>query len=116
MEATTPTSFTDTSVDAAELQAYMAFARQLADVSAAIIRRYYRQDYQVDLKDDLSPVTIADRGAEEAMRELIMREFPDHGVLGEEFGHYQPDARDQWVLDPIDGTKNFVAGSYLFGT
>ena len=112
----TPAGFSDTSVDAAELQAYMAFARQLADVSAAIIRQYYRQDYQVDLKDDLSPVTIADRGAEEAMRELIMREFPEHGVLGEEFGRHQPDARDQWVLDPIDGTKNFVAGSYLFGT
>lgn len=103
-------------MDAAELKTAMDFARRLADASAAFIRQYYRQDYQVELKDDLSPVTIADRGAEEIMREMIMREFPTHGVLGEEFGHHQPEARDQWVLDPIDGTKNFVAGSYLFGT
>ncbi len=45
-----------------------------------------------------------------------MRAYPDHGILGEEFGHHQPDAQYQWVLDPIDGTKAFIAGSYLFGT
>ena len=50
------------------------------------------------------------------MREIIMRELPDHGILGEEFGEHQPDARFQWVLDPVDGTKNFAAGTYLFGT
>ncbi len=93
-----------------------AFARQLADASAAIIRRYFRQDYQVEFKEDESPVTIADRKAEEVMRAMIMERYPEHGIFGEEHGRYQPDARYQWVLDPIDGTKAFVAGSYLFGT
>ncbi|MEZ4708011.1 MAG: histidinol-phosphatase [Caldilineaceae bacterium] len=92
------------------------FAKVLADESAQIIRRYFRADYQVEMKSDATPVTIADRQAEEAMRTLIGREFPDHGVLGEEFGQTNPDAEFQWVLDPIDGTKSFVAGSFLFGT
>ena len=92
------------------------FARRLADASAAIIRQYFRQDYQVEYKEDESPVTIADRTAEEVMRSMIMETYPEHGIFGEEHGRYQPDARYQWVLDPIDGTKAFVAGSYLFGT
>jgi histidinol phosphatase-like enzyme (inositol monophosphatase family) len=92
------------------------FAQRLAGASAEIIRQWFRAGYDVELKADLSPVTIADRGAEEAMRRLIMAEFPDHGILGEEFGRYQEDAEYQWVLDPIDGTKAFVSGSYLFGT
>jgi len=99
-----------------ELQSYMDFSRLLADESGALIRRYFRADYTVETKADESPVTIADKGAEELMRDMISSEFPDHGVLGEEFGHHLPEARYQWVLDPIDGTKNFVAGSYLFGT
>jgi myo-inositol-1(or 4)-monophosphatase len=61
-------------------------------------------------------VTLADTKAEEAMREAIMAAYPDHGILGEEFGHHQPDATYQWVLDPIDGTKSFITHSYLFGT
>ena len=92
------------------------FAKVLADESAQIIRRYFRADYQVEMKSDATPVTIADRRAEEVMRTLIGREFPEHGVLGEEFGQTNPDAEFQWVLDPIDGTKSFVAGSFLFGT
>ena len=92
------------------------FARELADASAAIIRQYFRTEYIVESKSDDSPVTIADRKAEETMRQLIVKRFPEHGILGEEFGHYQPDAEYQWVLDPIDGTKAFVSHSYLFGT
>jgi myo-inositol-1(or 4)-monophosphatase len=92
------------------------FAKRLADASAEIIRKWFRAGYAVELKADQSPVTIADRGAEEIMRKLILAEFPDHGILGEEFGHHNPDAPYQWVLDPIDGTKAFVSHSYLFGT
>ncbi len=92
------------------------FSKQLADASAAIIRQYFRSGYAVELKADASPVTIADRGAEAIMRQMIMKEFPDHGILGEELGRHQPDAEYQWVLDPIDGTKSFVSHSYLFGT
>lgn len=108
-----------TATAATDSQSYdelIPFLRQLAQISATVIRQYYRADYTVEYKADESPVTIADRLAEELMREEISREFPDHGVLGEEFGHSNPTARFQWVLDPIDGTKNFVAGSYLFGT
>lgn len=92
------------------------FAKELADASAATIRQYFRTGYVVENKSDDSPVTIADREAEEIMRTLIRQRFPDHGILGEEYGHHQPDAEYQWVLDPIDGTKAFVSHSYLFGT
>ncbi len=70
----------------------------------------------MELKGDLSPVTIADRQAEEKMRTMIMQQFPEHGILGEELGTYQPDAEFLWVLDPIDGTKSFICGVPLFGT
>lgn len=92
------------------------FAKELADASAAVIRQYFRTAYEVITKADESPVTIADRRAEEVMRTMIMERFPDHGILGEEHGHYQAAAEYQWVLDPIDGTKAFVSHSYLFGT
>lgn len=95
---------------------FSVFAKTLADASGDIIRQYFRSGIGVDDKADGSPVTIADRKAEETMRELIMREFPEHGIQGEEFGLHQPDAEYKWVLDPIDGTKNFITGSFLFGT
>lgn len=92
------------------------FIRTLAEESGAIIRHYFRSGYAVDRKADESPVTVADRQAEARLRELISERYPAHGILGEEFGHHQPDAPFQWVLDPIDGTKNFISHSYLFGT
>jgi inositol-phosphate phosphatase/L-galactose 1-phosphate phosphatase/histidinol-phosphatase len=70
----------------------------------------------VEDKSDLSPVTIADREAEAAMRRLIAARFPDHGIIGEEFGREREDAEFVWVLDPIDGTKSFISGVPLFGT
>ena len=96
--------------------ALIAFIRLLADESGEIIRRYFRGGYSVDSKTDETPVTIADRQAEERMRELIRQRYPSHGILGEEYGHHQPEAPFQWVLDPIDGTKNFISHGYLFGT
>ncbi|MEX0650743.1 MAG: inositol monophosphatase family protein, partial [Actinomycetota bacterium] len=70
----------------------------------------------VDLKGDLSPVTAADRGAEELLRQLIEREFPQDGVLGEEFGERAGTSGFRWILDPVDGTKSFVHGVPPFGT
>jgi myo-inositol-1(or 4)-monophosphatase len=70
----------------------------------------------VESKLDSSPVTIADKLAEEKMRKLINREFPDHGIIGEEFGKDNSDAEYVWVLDPIDGTKSFISGALTFGT
>lgn len=92
------------------------FCRTLADESGKIIRQYFKTDLGIETKNDLSPVTIADKKAEEIMREMIMKEFPDHGILGEEFGEYKSDAEYKWILDPIDGTKSFICGAVTFGT
>jgi inositol-phosphate phosphatase / L-galactose 1-phosphate phosphatase / histidinol-phosphatase len=98
------------------LDAYIDLAQQLADVSGAIARRYFRTRVAVDDKEDSSPVTIADREAETAMRELIVKTFPAHGIIGEEHGSERADASHVWVLDPIDGTKSFITGRPLFGS
>jgi inositol-phosphate phosphatase/L-galactose 1-phosphate phosphatase/histidinol-phosphatase len=94
----------------------VSFAERLADTAGTIVRRYFRSDFDVIEKEDLSPVTIADREAEAAMRTLIASEYPDHGVIGEEHGADRPGASHVWVIDPIDGTKGFTCGRPLFGT
>ena len=92
------------------------FCELLALESGKIIKQYWRTEFTVETKKDLSPVTIADKKAEELMRGMIMKNFPGHGILGEEFGEYNPGAEYKWVLDPIDGTKSFVCGTVTFGT
>jgi len=94
----------------------VALANHLADTAGAIIRPYFRTRLHVIGKEDASPVTIADREAESAMRAAIAREYPAHGILGEEYGPERTDAEYVWVLDPIDGTKSFISGMPLFGT
>ncbi|HEY6433676.1 MAG TPA: inositol monophosphatase family protein [Acetobacteraceae bacterium] len=94
----------------------IAGAEAAADVAGAVIRPFFRAGVAEQLKSDHSPVTIADRSAEQAMRAVLTERFPDHGVQGEEFGIDRPDARLRWVLDPIDGTKAFLTGRPLFGT
>ena len=69
-----------------------------------MVRPFFRAGFAIDTKSDRSPVTIADRSAEQAMRAVLAERFPDHGVLGEEFGLDRPEASLRWVLDPIDGT------------
>jgi inositol-phosphate phosphatase/L-galactose 1-phosphate phosphatase/histidinol-phosphatase len=97
-------------------QEFTDFAEKLADAARAILRRHFRTPITVDTKADNSPVTIADRDAEAAMRALIAEIHPDHGILGEEFGSKNPDAEFIWVLDPIDGTRSFITGRPIFGT
>ena len=92
------------------------FLALLAAESGEIIRRYFRTSLSVEIKKDLSPVTVADRLTEECLRKLIEKEFPDHGILGEEFGSSSRSSRYQWVIDPIDGTKSFIHGGFDFGT
>ena len=92
------------------------FCNYLADESGKIIRSYFRSSVKIETKSDQSPVTAADKKAEEKMRELIMKEFPDYGILGEEFGAHNDDAEYKWILDPIDGTKSFISGAVTFGT
>jgi len=96
--------------------AQLVLAEELADAAGAVIRPYFRQTIAVDDKADASPVTIADREAEQAMRALIEARFPADGIFGEEFGTIREDAEFVWVLDPIDGTKSFISGIPLFGT
>ena len=98
------------------LEPFIDLAERLADASGAIVRRYFRTTLEVEDKPDKSPVTVADRKAETAIRELIEEAFPDHGIVGEEYGAVRADAKYVWVLDPIDGTKSFITGKPLFGT
>ena len=95
---------------------YKEFIKHLASISGKIIRNYFRADINIDSKADDSPVTIADRKAEEVMREEIMKKYPEHGIIGEEFGNYNESAEFKWTLDPIDGTKSFICGALSFGT
>lgn len=97
-------------------QAYIDLALRLADAAGAVIRRYFRMPVTVEDKADASPVTIADREAEAAMRRLIVAADPAFGILGEEYGPERVDAEWVWVLDPVDGTKAFITGKPSFGT
>ncbi|KAL9238226.1 hypothetical protein vseg_012680 [Gypsophila vaccaria] len=102
----------------AEFDRFSAVANRLADASGDVIRKFFRKKIQVLDKDDMSPVTIADRTAEEAMIAIIMENFPSHAIFGEENGWRckEKDSDYVWVLDPIDGTKSFITGKPLFGT
>lgn len=107
------------SLDNSELEALTSFACELADAAAAVILPYFKTPVPVDHKPgrgSFDPVTIADRSAEAAMRKLISERFPQHGVLGEEYGFVEGESGLTWVLDPIDGTRAFIAGIPLWGT
>jgi inositol-phosphate phosphatase/L-galactose 1-phosphate phosphatase/histidinol-phosphatase len=99
-----------------ELDAFLGLALRLADAAGSVIRPYFRKPLTIDDKPDLTPVTAADRAAEATMRSLIDREFPGHGIIGEELGRSREEAEFVWILDPIDGTKSFISGVPLFGT
>ena len=99
-----------------EINEYKDFCKELAEVSSNIIKQYFRKKITIESKDDSSPVTVADKKAEETMRELILKHYPDHGIIGEEFGMLNEQAEHIWILDPIDGTKSFICGAYSFGT
>jgi inositol-phosphate phosphatase/L-galactose 1-phosphate phosphatase/histidinol-phosphatase len=99
-----------------EVDAFVILAERLAEAVRPIVMGYFRSGVTIDDKADTTPVTVADREAETAMRRLIADACPDHGILGEEYGADRVDATCVWVLDPIDGTKSFVTGKPLFGT
>ena len=98
---------------------FVAFVDELAAVSGETILPFFRTALSVGDKGrpgSFDPVTAADHAAETAMRALIRRTFPDHGIIGEEFGKERADAEYVWVLDPIDGTKSFISGMPAWGT
>src|SRR5918911_1617981 len=95
------------------------FVDELASLSGQAILPFFRSALSADDKSRggaFDPVTEADRAGEAAMRHLIKRTFPTHGIVGEEFGAEAADAEYVWVLDPIDGTRSFMAGLPLWGT
>ncbi len=88
-----------------------------AQVAGEIALRYFRTRLTVDYKSDRSPVTRADRECEQRIVEVLRQNFPDYGVVGEEFGERDGgSARPKWIIDPIDGTKNFIRGIPYFAT
>jgi myo-inositol-1(or 4)-monophosphatase len=99
-----------------EFTEFKRFAKHLSNISGEVIKKYFRSQISVDQKKDSSPVTIADKKAEEVMREAILKAYPDHGIIGEEFETHKGKSEFTWVLDPIDGTKSFICGTVNFGT
>src|SRR6476620_2863761 len=98
---------------------FSAFVNELASVSGETILPFFRTALTVEDKGrsgSFDPVTAADHAAETAMRTLIRRTFPDHGIIGEEYGGERAEAEYVWVLDPIDGTKSFISGMPAWGT
>jgi myo-inositol-1(or 4)-monophosphatase len=98
---------------------FTAFVEKLANIAAETVLPFFRTAIAADDKNAggmFDPVTEADRAAEIAMRRLIQMTFPHHGIVGEEFGSLQSEADYVWVLDPIDGTKSFIAGLPVWGT
>ncbi|URE26289.1 Inositol monophosphatase family [Musa troglodytarum] len=102
----------------AEMERFVEVANTVADAAGEVLRKYFRQSFEIIDKADLSPVTIADREAEESMVSIISESFPVHAVYGEENGWRckEKSADYVWILDPIDGTKSFITGKPLFGT
>ncbi len=91
-------------------------ATEIVERGARVALSYFRQPLLIECKADQSPVTIADKKTEESIRNDLALAFPDHGIIGEEFGTQSSDRRFVWTIDPIDGTRSFVRGIPLFGT
>jgi len=98
------------------MERYLESALAAAAAAAEEIMHYYRGEFVVELKADQSPVTVADRRAEEIIKGMLLSDFPEHGFFGEESGKQQAGAEFLWLVDPIDGTKSFVGGYGMFST
>jgi len=99
-----------------QYQEFEIFAKELAIQGGKKTLEYFHQDISVERKADESPVTIADRETELTMRKIISERYPDHAVVGEEFGGVPGNNEWEWILDPIDGTKSFIRGVPLYTT
>lgn len=101
---------------AVQLDGWQDFAQKLANLARLTTTRHFRTPVPAQIKADNSPVTLADKETETALRECILQHFPEHGIQGEEWGIENADAELRWVIDPIDGTKAFLAGMPTFVT
>ena len=100
----------------ASQESLLQAVRECADLMGAFAHKHYRAGVAVEWKEDGSPVTLADRGAEQLAREWISARFPSDGIVGEEFGETPGTSGRRWILDPIDGTQSFVRGVPLWGS
>ena len=101
-----------------ERDEFLPFLKRLADAALKVILPNFLAGIRVDEKSNHTPVTLADRGAESAMRRMIEENYPQHGIYGEELGikeAFGPFPRYRWILDPIDGTRAFISNSFHFG-
>jgi histidinol-phosphatase len=96
--------------------ACLEVAREAVAAASVPILRYYHGHFEVETKSDQTPVTVADREAEQCIRRVILEAFPDHAIYGEEYGRQGSDSEYLWLVDPIDGTKSFVRGYGMFST
>ena len=99
-----------------DIKELLEAAVEFADIGGKHTLNYFKKGVDVVSKPDSSPVTIADRETEQKIRALITKHFPDHGIIGEEYGLTNEDSSVQWVLDPIDGTKSFIHGVPFYTT
>lgn len=102
-----------TKIDSEE---FLNVALEAARAARELILSYYNGNFDIEIKSDQTPVTVADRGAEQVIREIISRAFPEHGIFGEEYGSENKDTEYLWLIDPIDGTKSFVKRYGMFST
>ena len=103
-------------VSEAQLQEWLEFALEACDVADGMAMRHFRRDLDIERKPDRSFVTVADLGIEREIRERILARYPEHGLVGEEYGNEAGNGVTRWYIDPIDGTHNFIRGVPLFGT
>ncbi len=101
-------------MESQDLSELLVFAKHVAEDAGALTLEYFEESLDVEYKEDRTPVTIADRKAEELIRNRIQTEFPNHDILGEEFADKISDSKYRWVIDPIDGTKSFIRGVPLY--
>lgn len=95
---------------------FLSIALEAAKEAESVIKHYYSSNLEVTMKEDYSPVTVADVETEKAIKKVILDAFPEHGFYGEETGKTNPDAEYNWLIDPIDGTKSFVRQYPFFST
>ncbi len=95
---------------------YLKFANNFADESRKILKKKFEENFSIEIKNDGSMVTEVDKEIESLFLKKLEKEFPDHGVVGEEYGKKNLDSNFLWVIDPLDGTHSFISGKPLFGT
>ncbi|MDR9416121.1 MAG: inositol monophosphatase family protein [Gracilimonas sp.] len=98
------------------IQELLQAATDIARLGGQHTLKYFQKDFDIISKADDSPVTVADKETEQIIRKEILKRYPDHGIIGEEFGKTNSDSNIQWILDPIDGTKSFIHGVPFYTT